>query len=61
MVVKIAALVIAWLNELPPSPSIGGNLRPHQIITSLNIDYTKNYRLQFGDYAQVHESHDNNM
>ena len=54
MIVELVALVIFWLNALPPSPSIGGNLIPRQIITGLNIDYTKQFRLQFGDYAQVH-------
>ena len=61
MIVEIIALVILWLNALPPSPSVGGNLSPHQIVTGLTIDYAKHFRLQFGKYAQVHEAHDNTM
>ena len=59
MIVKIVFLDIFWLNTLPPSPSVGGNLIPHQIVTSLTIDYAKHCRLQFGEYAQVHVSHNN--
>ena len=61
MIVELVALVIFWLNALPPSPYIGGNLRPRQIVTGLTIDYTKHCRLQFGKYAQVHEAHNNIM
>ena len=61
MIVELVALVIFWLNALPPSPSIGGNLSPLQITTGLKIDYTNHFRLQFDEYAQVHEYHDNTM
>ena len=61
IIVKIVALVILWINALPTSPSVGGNLSTRQIITDLTIDYTKHCRLQFGDYTQVHTSHDNTM
>ena len=61
MIVEIVALVIFYLKYLPPSPSVGGNLRPRQIITGLKIDYTKHCQLQFGENAQVHEAHDNTM
>ena len=61
MIVKLIAIVIFWLNALPPLPSVGGNLSPRQIITGLTINYMKHCRLQFGKYAQVHESHDNTI
>ena len=61
MIVEIVALVIFWMNSLRPSPSIGGNLSPRQIVTGLTIDYAKHLRLQFGKYAQVHKYHDNTM
>ena len=61
MVVELVVLVIFWLNAFTPSPSLGGNLIPRQIITGLIINYTKHFRLQFGKYAQVHESYDNTM
>ena len=61
MIVELVTMVIFWLNALPPSPSVGGNLIPRHIVTSLTIDYAKHCRLQFGKYAQVHEAHDNTM
>ena len=61
IIVELIALVIFWLNALPPSPSVGGNLSPRQIVTGLTIDYAKHCRLQFGEYAHVHEAHDNTM
>ena len=48
MIAKLVALVIFYLNALPPSPSVRGELRPHQIITGITIDYMKHCRLQFG-------------
>ena len=61
MIVELGTLVIFCLNALPPSPSVGGNLSPRQIFTGLTIDYMKHCRPQFGEYAQVHESHNNTM
>ena len=48
MIAKLVALVIFYLNALPPSPSVRGELRPHQIITGITIDYMKHCHLQFG-------------
>ena len=61
MFVEIVALIIFWTNALPPSPSMGSNLRPRQIITVLNIDHMKHCRLQLGEYSQVHEYHNNTI
>ena len=61
IIVELVALVIFWLNALPPSPSVGGNLSPRQIVTGLTIDYAKHCHLQFGKYSQVHEDHNNTM
>ena len=61
MIIEIVALFIFWINVLPPSPSVGGNLSPRQIVTGLTIDYAKHCRLQFGEYAQVQEDRDNTM
>ena len=61
MIVELVALVIFWINALPPSLSVGVNLSPRQIVTGLIIDYAKHFRLQFGEYAQVHEAHNNTM
>ena len=59
MIVELVVLVIFWLNVLPPSPSVGGNLSPRQIVTGLTIDYVKHCRPQFREYSQAHEAHGN--
>ena len=61
IIVDIAALVIFWINALPPSPSVVRNLSPRQIVTGLTINYTKHCHLQFGDYAQVHKFYNNTI
>ena len=61
MIDELVALVVFWLNALSPSPSSGVNPGPLQIVTGLTIDYVKHCRLQFGEYAQVHEAQDNTM
>ena len=61
MIFELVALVIFWMNSLPPSPSVGGNISPRQIVTGLTIDYTNNCRLQFGEYIQFHKAHINTM
>ena len=61
MIVGLVNLVIFWIKALPPSPSVGGNLIPHQIFTDLTINYTKHCHLQFGKYSQVQKLHDNTM
>ena len=58
MIVELVALVIFWLNELPLSPSVGGNLSPLQVVTGLTIEYAKHFRIQFGEYDKVHKAHD---
>ena len=59
IIVYFISLVIFWLNALPPSPSIVRDLRPQHITTGIMVDYVKYCRLQFGEYAQVHETQDN--
>ena len=61
MITGLVAIVIFWLNTIQTSPSVGGNLSPCHIITGLTINYMKNCLLQFSEYTQFHESHENTM
>jgi len=66
---KMPAQVIAqmvhhsnfWLNVFPPKDGISGDLCPREIITGCEIDFNKHCQLEFGEYTQVHEEHDNSM
>ena len=60
-IVGIIALVIFWMNALPPSLSIGDKLRTRQILTGLTIDHAKHCLLQFDEYSQIHKAHNNTM
>ena len=61
MIVELILLFTIFINVIPPSPSVGGDLSPLQIVTGIIINYINHCRLQFVEYAQVHESHDSTM
>ena len=61
MIIELVDKVIFCINDLPHSPSVRGDLRPRQIVTSLTFNYNKHCHLQLRKYAQVHEYHGNTM
>ena len=61
MIVELVSLVISGMNSHPPSPYAGGGRSPRQVVTRLTVDYNNHCRPQFGEYAKVHESHENMM
>jgi len=42
-------------------PGVGGNLNPRELIAGCKIDCNKHCQLEFGDYVQLHEEHNNTM
>ena len=58
---EIISLMIFWQNAIPLYPPIAGDLIPQQIITGMMVDYVNKCWLHFGEYYQVHESHDNTI
>jgi len=52
---------VFWLNAFPPENGMSAVLSPCTVLTGQVIDYCQHCRLEFGEYAQVHESHDNSM
>ena len=61
MIVELIALIILWINNLPPLPSIVEDISTRQIITEMTVDCIKNFQLEFGKYTQVHEARENTM
>ena len=61
MNMEIISLVVFWINALPLSPSIVGELSPRQIVPGMTVDYVKHFRIQFREYSQVQEAHDNTI
>jgi len=60
----ISELVYActfWMNSFPQSDGISKSLSPRAIVTGQHIDYVKHCKLEFGDYVQTHDEHDNSL
>ena len=58
VIVHLVASTIFWINEFPPSTP-GARLSdtkvPGQLILGNTVDYKKVFRLQLGEYVQVHQ------
>ena len=50
-----------WLNMFPRQGGISKTLSPHILLTGQTWSYTTHCKLEFGDYVQTHEEHDNSM
>jgi hypothetical protein len=61
MVIEMVFLTVFWLNAFPHQLGISQTLSPRTIVTGLGIDYTKHWRIEYGQYVQTHEKHDNTM
>jgi hypothetical protein len=61
MVVELVHWCNFWLNMFPAMDGVSSTLSPRCIMTGQTCDFKIHCRLQFGEYAQVHESHDNSM
>jgi hypothetical protein len=61
VVIEMVFLSVFWLNAFPHRLGISKSLSPRTIITGQEIDYTKHCRVQFGQYVQTHEKHNNTM
>lgn len=61
MVVQLVYSSNFWLNVFPPQDGVSRELSPRELITGQEIDYNRHCRLEFGEYVQVHEEHDNSM
>jgi hypothetical protein len=61
MIVEMVYASNFWLNSFPTTGGISTTLSPRAIIVGTNIDYNKHCKLEFGQYCQTHEEHDNSM
>jgi hypothetical protein len=52
---------IFWINAFPHWLGLSQDLSPRTIITGLEVDYTKHCCVEYGQYVQTHEKHDNTM
>jgi Reverse transcriptase (RNA-dependent DNA polymerase)/Zinc knuckle len=61
MVIEMVYCCNFWLNCFPAADGISDTLSPRAIVDGTNIDFKKHCKVQFGDYVQTHEPHDNSM
>jgi hypothetical protein len=61
MMIEMVFLSVFWLNAFPHKLGVSQTLSPRAIVTGLNVDYKKHCHIQFGQYVQTHEKHDNTM
>jgi hypothetical protein len=61
MIVEMVHASNFWLNMFPAHDGVSATQSPRRIMTGQRGDYALHCGLQNGEYAQVHESHDNTM
>ena len=61
MMIELVYYCTFWLNSFPNESGVSETLSPRTIVTGESIDYTKHCKLEFGEYVQTHEEHDNTM
>ena len=50
-----------WLNMFPRKGGISQTMSPRTLLTGLTMNYHRHCRLEFGEYVQTHEEHDNSL
>ena len=61
MMIELVYYCNFWLNSFPTEEGISKSLSPRTIVTGNHINYSKHCRIEFGEYVQTHEEHDNTM
>jgi hypothetical protein len=62
MIVELVHGSNYWLNMFPANDGVSTVQSPHCIMTGQQVDYAGLHcQLEFGEYTQVYESHDNSM
>ncbi len=54
MLIELIYSSTLWINAFPPKGGVSSTLSPRNIMTGIQFDYRKHYRLQFGSYVQAH-------
>ena len=61
MVVELVYSPVFWQNMFALKGGISATQSPAEIILNRRIDFNAHCRVEFGDYVQTHEEHDNSM
>ena len=61
LIIEMVYAANYWLNMFPRQGGISKTLSPRTLLTGQTWSYTTHCKLEFGDYVQTHEEHDNSM
>ena len=61
VVIEMVYAANYWLNMFPRKGGRSKTLSPRALLTGQSWSYTTHCKLEFGDYVQTHEEHDNSM
>jgi len=61
MIIELVHYCNFWLNCFPNEDGVSRSLSPRLIVTGNHINYVKHCKLEFGEYVQTHEEHNNTM
>ena len=61
LIIEMVYAANYWLNMFPRKGGISKTLSPRALLTGQSWSYTTHCKLEFGDYVQTHEEHDNSM
>jgi len=61
MVIHLASNAVFWLNVLPHVNGLSSHISPQYILTGQSINFNCHMRMEYREYVQMHESHDNTM
>ena len=61
LIIEMVYSANCWLNMFPRKGGISKTLSPCALLTGQSWSYTTHCKLEFGDYVQTHEEHDNSM
>ena len=61
LIIEMVYAANYWLNMFPRQGGVSKTLNPRALLTGKTWSYTTHCKLEFGDYVQTHEEHDNSM
>ena len=61
LIIEMVYATNYWLNMFPRQGGASKTLSPRALLTGQSWSYTTHCKLEFGDYVQTHEEHDNSM
>jgi Reverse transcriptase (RNA-dependent DNA polymerase)/Zinc knuckle len=61
MIIEMVYNANFWLNCFPAADGVSDTLSPRAIVDGTTIEFKRHCKLQFGEYVQTHEPHDNSM